>query len=82
MLVRISERSFASVASSVAPGRAGRGQPLVSVQLPLSGSWLIWHEAMVYPPLAVAVEMTWPFTSILHETGAKGSRPVVCSPPR
>ena len=32
-------------------------------------SWLISHEAMLYPPLAVAVEMTWPFTSILHETG-------------
>jgi hypothetical protein len=37
--------------------------------LPLSGSWLITREAMLYPSLAVAVEMTWPFTSILHETG-------------
>ena len=41
----------------------------MSVQSPLSGSWLISHEAMLYPPLAVAAEMTWPFTSILHETG-------------
>jgi len=37
---------------------------LVSVQLPLSGSWLISHEPMLYPPLAVAVEMAWPFTSL------------------
>jgi len=40
----------------------------VSVQLPLSGSWLISHEAVLYPPLEVAVEMTWPFASILRET--------------
>jgi hypothetical protein len=37
--------------------------------LPLSGSWLISYEAMLYPRLAVAVQMTWPVTSILHGTG-------------
>ena len=41
----------------------------MSVQSPLSGSWLISHEAVLYPPLAVAAEMTWQFASILRETG-------------
>src|SRR5215472_12646878 len=32
-------------------------------------SWLISHEAMLHPSLAVAAETTWPVTAILHETG-------------
>jgi len=41
----------------------------VSAQLPPTGPWLIWHEAMEDPPLAVAAEMTWPVTPTVHQAG-------------
>ena len=41
----------------------------MSAQLPPTGPWLIWHEAMVDPPLAVAAEMTWPVTPTVHQAG-------------
>src|SRR5262249_20320201 len=69
MLVRISGRSFAPVAPQHG-SRPGRLRSAVAVRpVAAERSWLISHEAMVDPPLAVAAEMTWPVTSILHETG-------------